>query len=520
MIKVVDLFAGPGGLGEGFMAVRDRNGLPVFDIKLSIEMNPIAFETLKLRTFFRFFQDEVPKEYYQYLRQEITRDALYDTHPVAEAEASEKCWCAKLGPEGVEPSLVRKRIQKAIGSSEEWVLIGGPPCQAYSMAGRSRNQGNPTYDPNKDGRQKLYIEYLQIVADHRPSVFIMENVKGLLSATLNNEKIFANILNDLRNPNTALRREGRSAVQKHGCRYKIFSLVDATEFENDSLHRAVIRSENYGIPQARHRIILLGIRDDFDGISPKKLTSKSIVPMSAVIDSLPKLRSGLSKRSDSPSAWEDCLRTQLDSRWANAGSIKSGGIELSQLIRKYLHRISPPHLDRGGEFVRCEPDSDYKKKWFVDSRLHGVCNHSTRGHMEKDLFRYIYASCYAKLYGNSPKLNNFPTDLLPEHKNVRELKNFKKFSDRFRAQLPNFPSTTITSHISKDGHYYIHPDPTQCRSLTVREAARLQTFPDNYFFCGSRTDQYTQVGNAVPPLLAFKVAKVVQDVLLRAGVNC
>jgi DNA (cytosine-5)-methyltransferase 1 len=156
----------------------------------------------------------------------------------------------------------------------------------------------------------------------------------------------------------------------------------------------------------------------------------------------------------------------------------------------------------------------------MDRQLGGVCNHTTRGHMETDLYRYMYAACFADLHGKSPSLQNFPTDLLPDHGNVdRALESGSNFSDRFRVQVATRPSTTIVSHISKDGHYYIHPDPMQCRSLTVREAARLQTFPDNYFFCGPRTVQYIQVGNAVPPLLAKQIAEIVLTVLKKGGAN-
>lgn len=140
--------------------------------------------------------------------------------------------------------------------------------------------------------------------------------------------------------------------------------------------------------------------------------------------------------------------------------------------------------------------------------------------MESDLCRYIYAACFAKLRDKSPSLRDFPTDLLPDHDSVDvAMKAGGNFSDRFRVQVASKPSTTIVSHISKDGHYYIHPDPLQCRSLTVREAARLQTFPDNYYFCGPRTSQYTQVGNAVPPFLAKQIGDIVLDVLKQAGVN-
>jgi DNA (cytosine-5)-methyltransferase 1 len=152
-------------------------------------------------------------------------------------------------------------------------------------------------------------------------------------------------------------------------------------------------------------------------------------------------------------------------------------------------------------------------RWFLDAKIGGVCNHSSRAHMQSDLLRYLYAACYGRLLHASPKLCDFPAALLPDHKNVQVDGKEDYFDDRFRVQLADRPATTITSHIAKDGHYYIHFDPTQCRSLTVREAARLQTFPDNYFFCGPQTHQYKQVGNAVPPILAREIAAIVSRIL-------
>ncbi|GAA6157378.1 hypothetical protein NBRC116588_28510 [Pyruvatibacter sp. HU-CL02332] len=137
--------------------------------------------------------------------------------------------------------------------------------------------------------------------------------------------------------------------------------------------------------------------------------------------------------------------------------------------------------------------------------------------MSSDLQRYAFAATFAEVTARSPKLGDFPSKLLPDHRNVDQGRNGKMFADRFRVQMPDGVSTTITSHISKDGHYFIHYDPRQCRSLTVREAARLQTFPDNYKFEGPRTAQYHQVGNAVPAYLAKQIAAVIANVLDRAG---
>jgi DNA (cytosine-5)-methyltransferase 1 len=129
--------------------------------------------------------------------------------------------------------------------------------------------------------------------------------------------------------------------------------------------------------------------------------------------------------------------------------------------------------------------------------------------MESDLARYAFATAFSEVTGRSPNASDFPPQLAPAHANWTT----GKFADRFRVQCWGGPATTITSHISKDGHYFIHPDTLQCRSLTVREAARLQTFPDNYFFEGNRTQQFVQVGNAVPPLLACKIAAAVHRIL-------
>lgn len=154
----------------------------------------------------------------------------------------------------------------------------------------------------------------------------------------------------------------------------------------------------------------------------------------------------------------------------------------------------------------------YLAEWLVDPRMTSLPNHQSRNHMPSDLSRYAFASAFAEVTGRSPKAEDFPGSLAPAHDNWTS----GKFRDRFRVQCAGAPATTVTSHIGKDGHYFIHPDPLQCRALTVREAARLQTFPDNYLFEGNRTQQYVQVGNAVPPLLARGIAEVVHSALMAA----
>ena len=516
-IKVIDLFAGPGGLSEGFSSVTKRGG-KAYSVVLSIEKDIDARETLKLRTFFRLFPRKMPDEYYMFLRGEIELDELYSKYPNQSKMAEKRAWLHELSEEDEKTGEVYSKIKEATGDDHNFVLIGGPPCQAYSLAGRSRNAGNPEYDKENDVRQVLYVEYLKILADHSPYVFVMENVKGILSAKYKEERIFGRILNDLRNPYKALEREGRKTLGKDHTRYQIYSLITGKLVEDDDPYAAVIRAEKFGIPQTRHRVILLGIRKDLGEIAPKKLKmGEKEIPVSSVLNGLPHLRSGLSKEADSADHWVDVLKSQIGSSWVQARIDRIDGQDLSDHLMKTLSYISAPKHDLGHEFIESEVTSEYETNWYLDSKLGGICNHSSRKHIRYDLFRYFFASCYGEKFGSSPNLSNFPSELLPKHSNVKKaIKEGGNFSDRFRVQIANKPATTIVSHIGKDGHYYIHPDPKQCRSFTVREAARVQTFPDNYYFWGVKTSQYQQVGNAVPPLLARQIAYVVLDIFRQA----
>lgn len=213
----------------------------------------------------------------------------------------------------------------------------------------------------------------------------------------------------------------------------------------------------------------------------------------ATIGDMPRVRSGI---TDQDGAWNDLFRQCRNRDW-----LKEVAPDVRRQIRAALVALNASELDRGGEFVAGRNEQC--------PELGGWVNHSTRAHILSDLERYLFASSYAAVRGKSPTLSDFPHSLLPNHGNVDRALSGGLFSDRFRVQLSHRPSMTITSHISKDGHYYIHPDATQCRSLTVREAARLQTFPEDYFFCGPRTAQYHQVGNAVPPRLARQIAALI-----------
>lgn len=509
-IPIIDLFAGPGGLGEGFTSVVDKNNNRFFKIVLSIERDEFAHKTLTLRSFLRQFPfKKFPKEYYQFVRGNIKDvEDLYKLYPKESAEAKLEAWQFSLG-KAEDHKEIDNRIREGLKGEKNFVLIGGPPCQAYSLVGRARRQEGKGLN-KEDERVYLYREYYRILAEHKPPIFIMENVKGILSSKVENEGIFNQLIADLRNPVESYKKlQGEENISKSRTEYKIYSLVKRADKDlyGEEIFQPkdfIIRSEEYGIPQTRHRVILLGIRSDIKVIPEVLKKNKELIPVDNVLYGLPIIRSGLSKVTDSKINWktaiEDLLTPNIE---------KQIDAEVWKKMKQVISNLSLPQKDKGSDYIEYDADILYNKTWYLDNKLNGVCNHKSRSHIKEDLYRYLFVSCFANVKGRSPKLSDFPDSLLPKHLNAKG----GKFADRFRVQLYGQPSKTVTSHISKDGHYFIHPDSGQCRSLTVREAARIQTFPDNYFFCGPRTQQFHQVGNAVPPLLAKQIAEIVKNVI-------
>jgi len=506
--KVIDVFAGPGGLGEGFAALGYDTGSHPFKIALSIEKDPSAHNTLMLRSFYRQFDlDKIPQEYWSYAKGEIAKSELFALYPRQAKAAAAEAKCIELGK--TPQDEVKNLISQRLNGSEKWVLVGGPPCQAYSLVGRSRMRStNPDFE--NDERHFLYREYLRIIADHRPPVFIMENVKGILSAQHSGRKIFEKILSDLRRPGAAV------AVHSLGLSYRLFSLVDNKLPEQCEPQDFLVKAEKYGIPQARHRVIILGLREDIH-ITPETLQRSAPTSVSEAICDLPKIRSVVSREPDTLDLWREILGSVSNEAWYLKGQ-RNGLLKTIKKIDEALMDVQHQKLITGAEALPYTGRPKIFPDWYRQSCDGIVTNHSGRSHMRSDLHRYLFVSAYAAANGRSVHLSDFPPELLPAHHNVQGGMPNDQFSDRFRAQVGVRPSSTITSHISKDGHYFIHYDPSQCRSLTVREAARLQTFPDSYKFEGGRTSQYHQVGNAVPPLLSMQVAEIVHDILMRLKV--
>lgn len=479
MFPIIDLFAGPGGLNEGFSSVKNEVGEYVFKTLASFEMDSFACQTLQLRATYRELVrvggDLTP--YFDYINGAKTwQETLSGDFKAAYLAAKSHVYRVELGEES-RPQ-VDAQIQLQLGPENKrgsWALIGGPPCQAYSLAGRSRRTGDDEFA--SDHKHFLYREYLHILGKFKPTVFVMENVKGLLSSKNGDQGMFQTILADLKR-------------LPSGVRYEIRSLVVDSAPENLDPTDFIIRSEDYGVPQKRHRVILLGIRSDVAHLIPRQVLEKADGPVTVrtALQGMPALQAGTSYRK--PKITQDWSAVQADALEA---------------IRTASVISIPAPADAGPHAV------ENYESWIGEPELKAPVQHNPRAHMVSDLVRYRVMAELAKRMGKSPKYTDLPSALHPEHKNIGQAGT--PFTDRFRVQVWDTPATTVVSHISKDGHYYIHPDPAQARSFTVREAARLQSFPDNYFFEGPRTQQFHQVGNAVPPLLSKQIGDLVAKML-------
>lgn len=522
-IKIIDLFAGPGGLGEGFSAFQTNTGCFPFKIVASVEKEESAHKTLTLRAFYRQFRgEEIPAAYYEYLssNEKVSAENFFSEKFPRKWEAAKR---ETLGGPKALGSEDHEEIFSAIehgieGHNGPKLVIGGPPCQAYSLVGRARNKGIKGYTAEKDDRHFLYEEYLKVLDLVQPDIFVMENVKGLLTAKVNGESIFEKIRRDLQCPARALNSDNEQAeYELLPLAYPLEDLGGVGHFRNKDF---VIRAEDFGIPQARHRVILLGVRknlrqSNIQGELLAKWRSDAHITPGQVLADLPRLRSGLTRcKPNDFKSWRDNLYTGF-SKVYSALSFS----EEAQNTAQWAYESSAEDPGQGGRFVpisvnRTTLMPESLKAWYRDELMAGVINHEARNHMPEDLHRYLFASCHASVNkGASPRSKDYPENLAPTHKNWKS----GNFVDRFKVQGESRIASTVTSHISKDGHYFIHYDPSQCRSLTVREAARIQTFPDNYFFEGNRTQQYVQVGNAVPPLLANRIASVVYLLLKNAS---
>lgn len=414
MPKYLDLFAGAGGLSEGFV----RAG---FEPIAHVEMDVAASYSLKTRMAYHWLkQNNKLNIYTQYLNGEISRGEFYGKIPkpilnsVLNYEISEETLPA-----------IFSEIDAMLNGKHLDLIVGGPPCQAYSLAGRSRSENKMIGDK----RSYLYKLYAKFLKRYEPEYFVFENVVGLLSA---------------KDEDGSLHFENMRRLFKN-CGY-------STEFRT-------LNASDYGVLQNRKRIILIGKRGGYEGFYPEIPTIENKHKAGELFCDLPAIKAG------------EGVITPVPTK-AYSG--------------KYLYNSGIKEYD-----------------------LEPVTFHQARPHTKQDLEIYRIA---VETW-NKKKERIAYTDL-PER--LRTHKNTKCFLDRFKVVAGNLPYTqTVVAHICRDGHYYIHPDIKQNRSLTPREAARIQTFPDNYYFESvtgkpSRTLAYKQIGNAVPVCLAYSVAKALR----------
>lgn len=415
-MNFIDLFSGAGGLSEGFI----RAG---FKPIAHVEIDKAACNTMKTRAAYHFLKKKRNIEpYLKYIQNKITRTELYSLIPKKEIESVINL---PIGEKYNE--VIFEKIDSLKRNKKVDFIIGGPPCQAYSIVGRSRDENRM----QGDSRNYLFKEYAKFLDYYQPKYFVFENVIGLKSAKT---------------------KEGFSYLQM---------MCDLFKEKGYHTEYEVLEAKHFGVLQNRKRIILIGKKNGEEGFYPEFEKVKTKVTVAEIFKDLPELQAGT-------------------------------GNYYATSYKEY--------------------DGDYLFKSHIRNGLEFTTQHIARPNTDQD--KGIYKLAVEKWEDGQQRLNynDIPTEW-QTHKNT------KSFVDRFKVVAADLPySQTVVAHICKDGHYYIHPDKNQNRSLTPREAARLQTFPDDFFFEGisekpSRTAAFKQIGNAVPPLMAEAIANKIKELI-------